>query len=61
LPEPVGAATSVELWALISGQARFCASVGAGKCRLNQAATAGWKPSSELEVDSFSAVILLVY
>jgi hypothetical protein len=44
LPEPVGAATSVERWALSSGQAQTWASVGVAdaKWRVNQLATAGW-------------------
>jgi len=41
-PEPVGAATSTLRLALIAGQARVCAAVGARKVRSNQAATAGW-------------------
>src|SRR5215204_5417525 len=46
LPDPVGAAISVCLCLLISGHACNCGSVGAGKLRANQRATAGWKISS---------------
>ena len=46
LPEPVGAATSVDSPAWIAGQASTCAWVGALKCVRNQAATAGWKADS---------------
>src|SRR5215216_4208239 len=46
LPDPVGAAISVCRCFLISGHARNCGSVGAGKLRANQRATAGWKISS---------------
>src|SRR5919112_629320 len=45
LPDPVGAAISVCRCFLISGHARSCGSVGAGKLRANQRATAGWKSS----------------
>ena len=41
LPDPVGAAISTWRPDRISGQARACASVGAAKDWLNQAATAG--------------------
>ena len=44
LPEPVGAAIrALRCWE-VTAQARFCASVGAGKRLLNHPATAGWKP-----------------
>ena len=43
LPEPVGAKTSVELPAWISGQPSACARVGAGKVSANHSCTAGWK------------------
>ena len=46
LPEPVGAATRVSRPLAIAGQAAICASVGAGKLRVNHAATAGWNASS---------------
>ncbi len=46
LPEPVGAATSVDSPAWIAGQACTCAWVGALKCARNQPATAGWKADS---------------
>src|SRR5215216_3604925 len=46
LPDPVGAAISVCRCLLISGHACSCGSVGAGKLRANQRATAGWKISS---------------
>src|SRR5438045_6205385 len=45
LPDPVGAAISVCRCFLISGHACSCGSVGAGKLRANQRATAGWKIS----------------
>src|SRR6185369_8469202 len=45
LPEPVGAAISVCRCFLISGHACVCDTVGAGKLRANQRATAGWKIS----------------
>ena len=41
LPEPVGAAISVWLAALIAGHAARCASDGAAKVPRNHAATAG--------------------
>lgn len=46
LPEPVGAATSVERPPRMDGQARRWASVAEPKDRRNHAATAGWKPCS---------------
>ena len=45
LPEPVGAEISVSRPAMMCGQPRACASVGALKRRSNQARTAGWKES----------------
>ena len=45
-PEPVGAATRVSRPLAMVGQAATCASVGAGKLRVNHAATAGWNASS---------------
>src|ERR1051326_6389741 len=45
LPDPVGAAINVCRCFLISGQACNCGSVGAGKVRANQRATAGWNSS----------------
>ena len=42
LPEPVGAATSTSRPPTIAGHAACWASVGAGKRRANQPATAGW-------------------
>src|SRR6185503_2903795 len=44
-PDPVGAAMRVCRCFLISGHARNCGSVAAGKLRANQRATAGWKIS----------------
>ncbi|MCY1400595.1 hypothetical protein D9M71_156890 [compost metagenome] len=51
LPEPVGAATRVLAPPRMAGQARAWAAVGAGKRVRNQAATAGWKPSSAAGAD----------
>ena len=48
LPEPVGAATSVDRPALMCGHASACAPVGAANVRRNHAATAGWNTSSAL-------------
>src|SRR6185503_4696712 len=44
-PDPVGAAMRVFRCFLISGHARNCGSVAAGKVCANQRATAGWKIS----------------
>ena len=43
LPEPVGAATSVERALRISGQAAACASVGAGKVCTEPVGDSGMK------------------
>ncbi|MNV89101.1 hypothetical protein D3C71_1833680 [compost metagenome] len=48
MPEPVGAAISVDRRWRINGHARAWAAVTAGKVWLNQALTAGWKPSRAL-------------
>src|SRR5579864_6474091 len=50
LPEPVGAATRVFRPATIAGQARSWGSVGVPNRERNQAATAGWKGLSGIEV-----------
>src|SRR5690606_34162840 len=45
-PEPVGAATGPGRRGRIAGQAWRGAAAAPGNARVNQAATAGWKPSS---------------
>ena len=43
LPDPVGAAMSVDSEAMMCGQAFFCAGEGASNRRSNHARVAGWK------------------
>lgn len=60
LPEPVGAATSVERPLRICDHAAAWASVGAGKVFLNQLETAAWKGVSAVSAMDVVGVVDVV-